>query len=139
MGIQSAFLGVGLSSSITAPSVAVGGVDTGPVSVEIVYSTDGKLRSTFNGNTTIEGDWVTPNSANAEWEIRATLVSGDTPSSGSLNTWQALSSVRGWSLIRSTVGVSQSNLTFDFRRVGGSSPEVTVTGNIMTAEVLDLF
>lgn len=42
-------------------------------------------------------DWVTPTSNAPNYDVRATLVSGDTPS-GTLNSWLPLSSSRSWSL-----------------------------------------
>ena len=45
------------------------------------------------------GDWVTPASAGvaAMWEVFVTVTAGDAFDTGTVDTWLALSSTRGWS------------------------------------------
>lgn len=71
-------------------------------------------------------DWVTPTSATVRYshEIRATYVSGPTPTGSALGSWLSLSSTRSWS--NDTVGTT--TLTIEIRRV--SSGEVMVSGDI---------
>lgn len=70
--------------------------------------------------------WVTPESATTRYshEIRATYVSGPTPTGDTLGSWLSLSSTRAWS--NDTVGIT--TLTIEIRRV--SSGEVMVSGDI---------
>lgn len=71
-------------------------------------------------------DWVTPSSATTRYshEIRATLISGPTPTGDSLGSWLSLSSTRGWS--NDTVGTTA--LTIEIRRV--STGQVMVSGQV---------
>ena len=59
-------------------------------------------------------DWATPTSGTPGngYEIRATLLSGDTPTTGNLSTWEALSSTITWELSNST---ASTTLTCDLK------------------------
>jgi hypothetical protein len=84
----------------------------------------------FNGATPTDmGDWITPQVNMANYESRATLNSGTTPS-GTLNTWQALTSNRTWTLSRSTVGTSSCSITVEIRRA--------VDGVVMDSAIISL-
>lgn len=132
-------LGSGTGSSITAQAVFVNEISTGSVSVSVTFSPNGTQFTTVNGSNTVVGKWVLPELTADQWEIRTTLVSGTTPS-GTLNTWQPVSVNRTWGLSVSVPGVTaECILTFEFRKVGATDPEVTVSGNILSAEVLDIF
>ena len=141
MGILSAFLGsVGASSITATPSVA-SAVRLNSCSAGIEFTSSGQQIIRRNNNQRIQGLWVTPSFGAAEWEIRATLIPGSkTPLGDALNTWLPLTSSRSWALEEVAVGPAvESRLTFEFRRVGGSTPEVTVAGNIISVQVLDGF
>lgn len=109
----------------------------GDASASAIFRTNGTQATAENGSETNIGNWVNPAFSGDEWEIRATLVSGVTPSVGAFNTWQDLSVNRVWTLSRSSAGVSECTLTFDFRRKGASDPETTIAGNVLYAEKLD--
>ena len=138
MGIHAALLGAGISSIITAVPVFVSEVNDSSVTVSVTFSSSGAEITTINGSNTVEGSWVTPPNTASDWEIRATLSSGTTPS-GTLDTWEALTTSRVWSLSRSFPGTEESELVFEFRRVGDTDPEVTLSSSFLTAEVLDIF
>jgi hypothetical protein len=139
MGIQMNLLGGVESSIITAQVAIVSETSTSTVDVSITFGATGDQFTTINGSNTILGDWVTPKSSADLWEIRATLDSGATPNGSALGTWLPLTTSRTWGLTRSDVGESNSVLTFEFRKAGGSSAEYTVSLNSLTAEVLDPF
>lgn len=72
---------------------------------------------------------------NSDYEVRATLASGDTPS-GTLATWLLLSTTRSWSLTQSVAGTKTCNLTIEIRRVSDSVVLDTATATITaTVEV----
>lgn len=102
------------------------------------YYASGQYETDANGSSTNQGNWVTPPSSAANWQMRAILTSGSSPSFGVLNTWLSMTADRTWGNIQpaSGVGFRQSVLTFEFRRVGGTAAEFAVTGNVLTAEVL---
>lgn len=56
----------------------------------------------------------------ANFEVRATFLSG-AAMSGTFNAWQSLSSLRQWSLSRSTQGTSVSQIRIELRVAGGST------------------
>lgn len=133
-------LGSGSSSIVTAQTVAVFAASVGgTATASVVFRANGSQATGENGSFSVVGNWVNPAFAANEWEVRATLDSGVTPSVGALNTWQPLASDRTWSLSRIAVGVSECSLTFEFRRVGTSDPEVTVSFNTLSAERSDIF
>ncbi len=139
MSIQMNLLGSESSSFITGTIVAVSEIGVGAVTVSTTFSSNGQQFTTINGSNSIIGNWINiPIKAN-EWEVRATLVSGSPLTSGTLGTWLPLTSSRSWGLSRTVAGTSESVLTFEFRRAGDVSAETTLTPNVLTAEVLDIF
>ncbi len=75
-----------------------------------------------------------------DWEVRATLTSGTTPTSNAgLATWLRLDSNRVWGNARIDdthgVGTTTSTLTFEWRLFGGSTIQKTVTGTIIRAVI----
>ncbi len=139
MSIQMNLLGSESSSFITATVMSVSEIGVGPTTVSMSFLSNGQQATTINGSTSILGNWINlPIKAN-EWEIRATLDSGVSPTTGTLNSWLSLASSRSWGLTRSSAGSSESVLTFEFRRAGDVSAETTISPNVLTAEVLDIF
>lgn len=140
MGIHSAFLGSSGTSTITAQSTSVSAGSFNSSNAGFQFTSSGAQLNIRNGSQTIVGNWVTPPSSADQWEIRAILTSGDAPIGASLNTWIPLTTTRTWELFGNSPGIILSAvMTFEFRRVGGSTPEVTVTGNTISVEVLDGF
>jgi hypothetical protein len=139
MGIHTMMLGNQSSSQITAGTVIVEDISVGSSSVSVTFSPVGTYFTSIKGSNTVLGNWVTPPSMASGWEIRATLTGGTEDSPGVLNTWQPINTNRSWEVSRSAVGSSDSVLTFDFRRVGSTDPEVSIEGNFLSVEVLDTF
>lgn len=67
----------------------------------VSFNTDGDAEYTITtGAITNQTDWTDNTSVNSSYEIRLTVTSGASPTSGSAtNTWLNLSSSRNWSLI----------------------------------------
>lgn len=85
----------------------------------IQFRNDGKVYDHDNNYLT---DWIQPTSdAPGDWEIKANSSSPDTPDSGTMDTWLALSSSRTWSETRSGIGVDTKNFTIELRRASGAS------------------
>ena len=75
----------------------------------IKFKTDGNIdEQTGGGGTQDIGDWISPTTAApGSYEIRASGISGAGGTfTGTLNTWQALSTQRDWSLSVSGTGNS---------------------------------
>ncbi len=134
MGIQAMFLGGASRSVITAQSSVITDESSESAFAAIRFASTGEQVEIFSRNQVSVGYWVLPASGASEWEIRATLDSGSTPS-GDLGVWQGLNPDREWGLSRSNVGFSTSTLTFEFRKVGGSFSEYTISGNSITVTV----
>jgi len=139
MSMMIAFLGNEGASTITAEPAVVSRLSFDPINLSIVFTNTGVQQTIKNGNTSTLGNWVTPPTTANQWEIRASVASGSNPTSGTLNTWQDFSTNRTWSLSVSDPGLVETFLTFEFRKVGGSSAEFTITGSSMSGEVVDLF
>jgi len=54
------------------------------------------------------GHWLAPQENMGDYEIRATLSSGDTPTAGTIGSWEALSTTRTWELVSVTPSESLS-------------------------------
>jgi len=75
------------------------------------------------------GDWITPKVNMANYECRATVQSGSTPTGSATATWLALSSSRFWQILQSGVGTNASELLVEIRRVldGAVVASATIT------------
>lgn len=75
----------------------------------ILYSAD-------RDGTVTTSNWISPLSNFGNFSVRATLLSGPTPASGTLNTWLNLATTRTWTAVASTTAiVAASNLTIEIR------------------------
>ena len=133
--LLAAFAAMG-GDRISLSNVGVSSTGAGSQTATYTLESDGDVMSdsTIFGPVD-EGDWITPKaSAPSDYEARATLDSGDTPT-GTLNSWQALTSNRAWSLTQSTTGSKQAILTIEIRK--GSGP--ALASATVTLEVENLF
>lgn len=131
------FYGTSVSPEVTLPpTLAVydeGYGAFGSASVSIIFESDGDIiESGTNSGVTDRGDWLAPKaSAPSDYEIRATLVSGSV-TSGTMNTWLALTSNRTWSRARIPVGTTECQVLFEIRKGAGAvldSCTVTMTAS----------
>lgn len=101
---------------------------TGDASTTISPAVNNSLEWLVDAGSSVPGDW----------EVRATLTSGTTPTNNAgLNTWLDLSSTRRWGNTRAgVVGTTTSTLTLDFGAVGTSTSLVTVTGMVIAATII---
>lgn len=87
----------------------------------IDFESDGDITSVVSTGSADAGDWIAPKgAAPGSYEIMAHQNSG-TPVTGTLDTWQALSSSRSWSVEQLVVGSATANLTISIRLNGGST------------------
>lgn len=63
----------------------------------------------------ITGEWLVSGFSASDFECRATVQSGDNPTTGTLNTWEALSSTRTWEQIQTSVGSRSGVLLIEIR------------------------
>lgn len=96
---------------------AVDDVELAPSSAlaRIDFESDGDITSITSVGSVDSGDWITPKAiAPGSYEIMAHQNSGDAVT-GTLDTWQALSSSRSWSLEQIVAGEQSANLTISIR------------------------
>jgi hypothetical protein len=111
-------------------------LDINTASASIRFQTDGEIQ---NQNGATLGQWHYPaaGSPGDSYEIRAT-ANPDTPDSGTMNTWLALSSNRLWTESRtSPPGVGTDEVVFDIEiRGAGGGSAIASTTVTLRAEVV---
>ena len=96
----------------------------------ILFDTDGTITVTGSSSSPTSGTWYSGGTpTGSDWEIRATLSSGTTPSGPTLGSWHALSSSRTWSHTASS-GTNSCSLSVDIRDTATSTIQDTCTVNI---------
>jgi hypothetical protein len=70
--------------------------------------------------------WLSDPALVGNYEVRATLNSGDTPT-GTLGTWLSLSTTRSWVLTASPGNLLNANLTIEIRDTATSTVRATAT------------
>ena len=71
-------------------------------------------------------DWVDPVGQAANYSCKATLVSGTTPSTGTMGTVLVLTADRSWTNVQSVIGVKQSVMDIDIIRNSDSAVVDTI-------------
>lgn len=119
------------TASVEASRVGPGGGAIGSYSL----NDDGTAEKAELGIVTALGPWVDDPADAPLYECRATLVTGDTPSTGTLDTWQDLATTRSWSLHQVGVGSLACQLTLELRLAGAdtlASATITITADYDT-------
>ena len=84
----------------------------------VTFYNDGRFayQEAPSAQVVVADEWMTPRSTTeaAKYQIRATRLSGGTPS-GTLGSWLALSSSRSWSISRAASGTAETVLRFEIR------------------------
>ncbi len=70
-------------------------------SAGIIFMSNGAFYRYLHGVPIEVSKWLAPQTNMGDYEIRATLSSGDTPS-GTFDTWETLDTTRAWELTTST-------------------------------------
>lgn len=92
----------------------------------VTFESDGDVISTTSVGAVDAGDWIAPKAAApGTYEIMAHLESGSI-TTGTLDTWMALSSSRAWQIEQLVVGSTTAVLTISIRQ--GST--VLATGTV---------
>lgn len=75
----------------------------------VALNSNGSISLYYHDMPVVIGYWLTPQTDMGDYEVRATLSSGDTPT-GTFSSWNALSTSQDWTLTEDTV---DGNLTCD--------------------------
>lgn len=78
-------------------STASFGLTTG-----IIFNNAGAFSKYAHGVPIEISKWLTPQTNMGEFEIKATLESGDSPDTGTIGSWETLDTTREWTLTSST-------------------------------------
>lgn len=109
-----------LSLQVDFNDVNVVGASSGAITVGYRILQNGFDQRNTGGTYTNNQQGITPGSETTNYEVRATIIGGNTAPSGSgTGTWLDLGvSLRTWQVTRSTVGTSDCQLQMDIRRKG---------------------
>jgi hypothetical protein len=113
--------------------------DPGGASSAIRFNTNGSMDWISNGTGTVDipTGWFFPvaTGIGSSYWVRATVTAG-TFSSGTVDTWLALSSARSWSVIRNAPPGSKScTATYEIASDSGGTTIVSSASITVTAEV----
>lgn len=124
------------STSILGFSGTSGALDTGiPNDAQLLFQPNGQIDDYLlngGGSHTDVGRWTTGSLTTGlgnDYEIKATLSAGDTPSGPALGSWHTLDSVRAWS--HSGSSVKSSDLLIEIREIADTSNIISKTFNII--------
>lgn len=131
--------GILLAASPTSPVILGDGpynsadvaLDPANAFASLRFDTDGAVE---DQDLSSKGLWVEPaDFASGDYEIRAT-ADPDTPDSGTMNTWLALSTVRVWSNSQNSPGATASTFKVEIRFNGSIIAEAscTITATVTT-------
>lgn len=136
-GIQMAAVGLGsVLKSLTNATASTQRI-AGNCTAAVLFRVDGSIGSSHNNGTpisSIDDRWCNPE-GNPAASIRATLTSGTTPTSGTLNTWLSLSSTNSWGNTTTATGIVTSTLLIEISLNGGTTVATSASYTI-TAERL---
>jgi hypothetical protein len=105
----------------TISSVNTGAV---PAGITVTFQNNGLLAWSRSGQSPVNGDFsgewlnqIVASTVADDYEVRATLSSGSTPSSGTMSSWLNLGTSRSWSNnIGADAGTKTSTILFEIRR-----------------------
>lgn len=144
---------VSIMSTVAAPTINVSlgnyefddQAETGPVTATMTFVNNGTLTGTFFSSITAPANqWLnTPDLVTAAlYEMKVSLVSGAVPSTGTMDTWQALGTTRSWTNVRSTFGGRTSVLLVKIRLISSgveaASVTMTLSARVQALENSDL-
>lgn len=130
-GILTAFFGSGgpvikLTSPVSI-TYASGGMFAAVAGYRVDSDSFVYTAANFNGVYSQQEQWDSDPTTVGNYEVRATLVSGDTPSGSALSTWLVLSSDRTWQLSASPGNFLACTLTIEIRDTATSTVRATAT------------
>jgi hypothetical protein len=80
-----------------------------------------------NGSYSQSEQWDSIPATTSNYQVRATLNSGDTPTGSALATWLTVSTFRSWLLNASAGTLLTCNLTIEVRDIATSTVQATAT------------
>jgi hypothetical protein len=121
------------SVAVTLQNASASDITFGGVSVaSLTAGTDGTSSGSGNAGVTAPAWWsAAPDvGIGSDYEIRATLATGDAPTSGTLNTWLSLGTARTWSQSQAVDGQRSCTLTIEIRDSATQTVQGTATWSL---------
>ena len=106
-------------------------------SAQLLMDANGALTLYGNNSSQPVNHWIDPQVGMDQYEIYAVKDSGSTLTSGTLNTWLALSSSNSWSYSVPTSGSLSGLFTFTVRKIGTTTP-TWVSSNVGISAIADV-
>lgn len=137
--VRKVYTGAEIVNPLVVPNVTHGALSSASQSVWINFYADGTLQGFRQGNNlSWTRNWFTPTQSGigGSYWVRATLVSGDTPTGSGLNTWLPLSGVRTWTLTAPSGGAfSSRRCTLQIQIASDAAGANVVTSGATTLSV----
>lgn len=95
-----------------------------------MFGDNGAVYRYVNDVPIVVAYWIAPQTGMSDYEIRATLSSGSTPDSGTIGSWEALSTARFWELTNPTppaTNIITSALLIEIRWTGNNVVQDSAT------------
>lgn len=126
------------SDLITVSDLTSSSVVDNPSDATATYQleSDGDINGNVTNNTIFDiGDWITPKTNMANYEVRATALSG-TVSTGTIGTYQALNVSRTWTVFEGTLASTKTaQILIEIRRISDAtvmdSATITLTAQVV--------
>lgn len=120
-----------IAASISDRTVSSTAADPASASTLVRFSNNGQLYGPTSSNSL---EFWKDEGANSDFDIRATKISGTTPT-GTFGNWLNLGTTRDWTLGRTGIGTNECVIDFEIRDT--TTGTVLTTGRItMRAEVI---
>lgn len=128
-----------------ALSEALGATNTITLSNTTSAGTFGRTAGVYAGNNgsfykyisnapVVIYNWISPLTNMNQYEIRATLTGGDTPTTGTLDTWQNLGTSRSWTLVTETEEEElSSTILLEIRWTGNNVVQSSATMTLVVS------
>lgn len=134
-GVSCVMAGIGSSATVISLSSPVNLFYGDPLAGAIVgyqVSSDGFVKTAENSTGTYSNfaRWISSGGVVGDYEARASLVSGTSPSGSAVGSWLVLSSPRAWSVSAPPAGSTLCTLTIEIRDTATSTVRATATVNL---------
>ena len=117
--------------TLLARDIDAGG--SGSATASVAFFDDGRLLTNGVDVPVIGPDeWLNtqPTGNGPGWDVRATVISGDTPSGPTLGVFHNISENRQWNLTQSFPGAKSNTMRFEIRPAGGGANVADVQMNL---------
>lgn len=128
-----------MSGALDAPSVITlsNAISTGYSNntAGVILHSNGDLSLYYSGVPIVVDQWISPVANVGDYEVRATLSSGDTPT-GTIGSWEALSTTRSWTLTNDDTADS-CDILLEIRWTGDNLVKDSATYSLFSSSSIE--